>query len=112
MSALRAADGEVVGNELAPQVAEADLSALAAAAIDRWSGAGLSASSVATFKNVKFAIADLSGSCLGLAGENTIYIDWNAAGHGWFIDPTPAEGRRVFCNARHAEAASLGSRSD
>jgi hypothetical protein len=27
---------------------------------------------------------------LGLATRTTVYIDRDAAGHGWFIDPTPA----------------------
>ena len=37
------------------------------------------------------AVADLSSAQLGLANDNTIYLDRNAAGHGWFVDPTPAD---------------------
>jgi hypothetical protein len=33
-------------------------------------------------------IIDLSGSALGLATDDTLYIDLDAAGHGWFIDAT------------------------
>ena len=39
---------------------------------------------------VQFVISDLPGSYLGEAEGNLIYIDSNAAGHGWFVDPTPA----------------------
>ena len=42
-------------------------------------------------KSVQFTIADLPGSELGLAREGAITIDnADAAGHGWFVDPTPA----------------------
>lgn len=34
-------------------------------------------------------IADLGGTTLGLASGNTIWLDGNAAGWGWFVDPTP-----------------------
>ena len=36
-------------------------------------------------------MADLPGDTLGIAIGNTILIDTNAAGYGWFIDPTPAD---------------------
>jgi hypothetical protein len=36
-------------------------------------------------------IVDLPGGTLGFASGNTIYLDYNAAGWGWFIDPKPAD---------------------
>jgi len=44
-----------------------------------------------SFRQIEFAIVDLPGSLLGLTSENTIWIDRNAAGHGWFIDATPGQ---------------------
>src|SRR5262249_19935077 len=44
---------------------------------------------VAALNGVNIRIADLSGNLLGLADGNTIYLDTNAAGWGWFVDPTP-----------------------
>jgi hypothetical protein len=41
--------------------------------------------------NLSFEIADLSGASLGLTTADTIYIDSNAAGFGWFVDATPAD---------------------
>src|SRR5690606_29851225 len=35
------------------------------------------------------AITDLDGLQLGFSGYGTILIDRDAAGHGWFVDPTP-----------------------
>jgi CSLREA domain-containing protein len=43
------------------------------------------------YSNVEIAIADLPGATLGLATHNSITIDTNAAGHGWFIDNTPLD---------------------
>jgi hypothetical protein len=40
---------------------------------------------------VQFAIADLTGADLGLANAQQVSIDRDAAGHGWFVDPTPAK---------------------
>jgi hypothetical protein len=39
--------------------------------------------------DVDFRIADLPGTTLGLASGNTIWLDDDAAGWGWFIDATP-----------------------
>jgi hypothetical protein len=41
--------------------------------------------------SVTFAIADLPGATLGLATPRTIKLDVNAAGYGWFVDPTPLD---------------------
>ncbi len=37
---------------------------------------------------VTFEIADLEGLTLGWTGGDTVLIDVDAAGHGWFVDPT------------------------
>ena len=36
-------------------------------------------------------VADLPGGLLGEAVGKTILIDRDAAGYGWFVDPTPAD---------------------
>jgi hypothetical protein len=45
----------------------------------------------AALAGVKVEVANLSGKTLGEALGNTIWIDNNAAGYGWFVDPTPAD---------------------
>lgn len=40
---------------------------------------------------IDIQIADLGSAALGYAGGNTITLDDNAAGWGWFIDVTPAD---------------------
>jgi hypothetical protein len=69
----------------------AHLQPVLAAAIDRWAAAGLDAAALAKLHSATVVISALGGSTLGLAdaAANLIRIDDDAAGHGWFVDPTP-----------------------
>ncbi len=88
-SPLLAAGGEVsFGGELAA-LTGADLQPIVTDAIADWAGAGLAADQLEALLAVDFIITDLPGAMLGLATLDAIYLDVNAAGHGWFIDPTP-----------------------
>ena len=71
-------------------LAQADLQPIVNEAITLWSQAGLNAAEVQKLRQAQFVIADLPGSYLGETEGNVIYLDTNAAGNGWFIDPTPA----------------------
>jgi hypothetical protein len=53
-----------------------------------WRAAGVDTS---TLGAIDIHIADLAGAELGLADEahHAIWLDDNAAGWGWFVDPTP-----------------------
>ena len=42
-------------------------------------------------EEAKVLVVDLPGLLLAQAGSGVIYLDHNAAGHGWFIDATPGE---------------------
>jgi hypothetical protein len=73
-----------------PAITQADLDRLAREAARRWILAGVDPISVhRAFHGTTLAIADLEGSRLGEHLGNTITIDVNAAGYGWFVDPTP-----------------------
>ena len=85
---LTAADGEVAASATTSTLAQTELNAAVSEAIARWAAVGLNASIIAKLEQVQFTIADLSGATLGEAGNDTITIDTNAAGHGWFIDST------------------------
>jgi len=39
--------------------------------------------------SITVTFADLDGGAIGLTNANGITLDTNAAGHNWFIDPTP-----------------------
>jgi hypothetical protein len=70
---------------------DAQLQPILAAASDRWAAAGLDAAALAKLHSATVVIRDLGGSNLGMAyaASHLIRIDDDAAGHGWFVDPTP-----------------------
>ena len=72
--------GEITQAVVAPVVEEA---------ITRWEAAGLDQQSLDKMQNTTFVVSDLAGWSLGMTGGNTVWLDLNAAGCGWFVDPTP-----------------------
>ena len=52
----------------------------------RWQAAGID---TALVRDVNVRVANLGGASLGMASGNTIWLDDNAAGWGWFVDVTP-----------------------
>src|SRR5262249_15950338 len=66
----------------------AQLNPIVQAAENRWIAAGVKPSA---FDNVQFNIANIGNKMLAYAEGNTITIDANAAGFGWFVDPTPSK---------------------
>ena len=60
-------------------------------AIAEWAKAGLSSTSLDALRNAKFSIADLPGAYLGWTTNGQVFIDRDAAGYGWFVDPTPGQ---------------------
>jgi streptogramin lyase len=61
---------------------------LFAAALARWQAAGADTS---VLDNVQIQTGNLGGHTLGMASGHTIWLDADAAGWGWFVDPTPGE---------------------
>jgi hypothetical protein len=66
------------------------LQPIIAAAERDWAAAGVSQTLTDRLKNVQVVVADLPTGYLGLTEGNEILISPNAAGFGWFVDPTPA----------------------
>ncbi|PLX89359.1 MAG: hypothetical protein C0619_11450 [Desulfuromonas sp.] len=87
VAATAAADpsaGEALSDE--------SLAPIVAAAIDRWSASGLvDEVALARMAGVDFTIADLDGLLLGRTDDGEVTIDIDGAGHGWFVDSTPAD---------------------
>jgi hypothetical protein len=86
---LMAAD-QVAASANTPALTPSDLQPIVQEAVARWSSAGLDAAALAKLAQVQFVIGDLPSSYLGEATGSRIYLDTNAAGHGWFVDSTPA----------------------
>ncbi|MEM8790522.1 MAG: matrixin family metalloprotease [Pseudomonadota bacterium] len=73
-------------------VTDADLDAIKAEAIRRLAETeDLSPAEVARLNAFTIDIGDLTGATLGTTHRDRIVIDDDAAGHGWFIDETPAD---------------------
>ena len=86
---------------------QAALDAVVAAAISQWAAAGASASQLAAMHATDFSVADLAGSTIGQeSSPANITIDTDAAGHGWFVDPTPNDNSE-FTHAQNAEGTDL-----
>lgn len=62
------------------------LQPLLSEAVARWQVVGIDTSAL---RGIDLRISNLGGTTLGLASGHTITLDDNAAGWGWFVDPTP-----------------------
>jgi hypothetical protein len=90
-AALQAAGGAASGKAFLSHLRPEALAPLITDAVSRWEAAGLSAGRSAALRDVSVQVADLGGATLGPASGNTVWLDDNAAGWGWFVDPTPWE---------------------
>jgi hypothetical protein len=88
----QAADGAATGGGAEPLTA-AELAPVVKEAVAEWAAAGLSAAQVAQLERVRFEIGGINGGVLGLTtlGSTVVTLDATAAGHGWFVDTTPAD---------------------
>ena len=69
-----------------------DLALIVDEAVIRWSESGMfDGDALALLDDISIQIIDLPETTLGMAEDNTILIDSDAAGYGWFIDQTPGE---------------------
>jgi hypothetical protein len=60
---------------------------------------------------VQFVISDLPGSDLGETEGNRVYLDVNAAGNGWFVDPTPALNEEFAASGSQQQLTAVDSRA-
>ncbi len=78
-------------------------------AIDVWSARPLSVQQEGFLKQLDVRIADLPGATLGQVLGTTIWLDANAAGHGWFVDATPGDDVEFGPPDESHESAGLPS---
>jgi Ca2+-binding RTX toxin-like protein len=103
--APQAGDGQVASEALLTQAA---LDAIVAAAIERWSAA-LGTDVSAALQGVVFAVGELDGAGLAQTVGRIVVIDESAAGHGWFIDPTPLLDEEFAGASNDGEAQAKSS---
>ncbi len=73
--------GDLLDAALVPSVADA--------AMERWSRLPLSDALRRRLSSVRIVISDLPGDALARVVGRTIVLDGDAAGNGWYVDPTP-----------------------
>ena len=95
----------------AATLSPSDLQPIVAEAIARWAAAGLDAATLAKLSQVHFVISDLPGSDLGQADGTLVYLDSNAAGHGWFVDATPALDEEFTPTANAGQLQAIDPRA-
>jgi hypothetical protein len=81
---LMAIGGQAAVPSTSPALTADSLAPLAMAALADWARFGVDLSAV------RFAVANLSHGVLGEVRDGVVYLDDDAAGHGWFVDSTPA----------------------
>jgi VCBS repeat-containing protein len=106
---MLAVSGGVQASSATPgetHLSQAQLDSVVAAAIGQWALAGASANQLAALHATSFSVADLSGNVVGEQSPGHITIDTDAAGHGWFVDPTPSDNSE-FTHALNAAGTDL-----
>ena len=58
--------------------------------------------------NIQIQIANLGGTTLGVASGDTLWLDDNAAGWGWFVDPTPWDDSEFTTPGNQGEQNRMG----
>lgn len=86
---------------------DADLSQLVDAALAQWAAAGFAESQLAPLRKTLVVPADLPGDLLARVEPGRILLDRDAAGWGWFVDPTPTLDEEFFAPAAGRSAAAL-----
>jgi hypothetical protein len=97
-SPLHVLGGPAAGGENVDALSYASVQPLLAVAIEQWRAAGADPLRLNGLDRLSVQITDLSDSTLGLASQDLILLDRDAAGYGWSLDIWPqatAAGGRV-----------------
>jgi hypothetical protein len=94
-----------------PVLAQSELQPIVNEAVTLWSQAGLNATEVQKLRQTQFVISDLGGGLLGETQGNIVYLDTNAAGNGWFVDPTPASNEEFSAQAGSSQLKAVASQA-
>ncbi|MBI3469325.1 MAG: hypothetical protein HY000_40500, partial [Planctomycetes bacterium] len=97
--------GEAVAASGAGQITADAIGPLVNEAVARWLEALGGADSARRIADIQVQVIDLPGRLLGLASTSMIWIDANAAGHGWFLDATPEDDAEFESGIANSPAA-------
>lgn len=91
LSPLHVAGQPVGGDTDSDPLTFPKLEPIVAQAITEWASSYGDPALQIALRDVKFFIADLPGSILGLASSSVFWLDQDAAGYGWYIDASPSD---------------------
>jgi hypothetical protein len=86
-----ATGGPAAPAAVGPALSYSQLQPIVTQAIARWAAAGAPQSALQAMGSAQVVIANLPPDYLGAEHDATITISPNAAGYGWFVDPTPQQ---------------------
>jgi hypothetical protein len=94
-----------------PPLTQAALDGIVGAALTRLQAAGVGGALLSRLAAAQFRVSDLPLTELGVAlpSADRVLIDRNAAGHGWFVDPTPLQDEEYAPAPWGALAAPAGT---
>ncbi len=87
-------------------LSQAELNSVVAAAIAQWAAHGASAADLAALNATVVKVGTLDANIVGTEKAGLIVIDSDAAGHGWFVDPTPNDNSE-FTHAVNGSTTDL-----
>jgi hypothetical protein len=98
----------------AEAISSKELGTVAAAALKRLALAGVDAALLDGLASARVQLSALAGPYLGFAyGDyQQILIDPDAAGHGWFVDPTPFEDEEFDASGNALPGSAAEGRMD
>ena len=94
------------GNKIAA-IHPTSLDPIVSEAISRLTATGLTEQQSSVLQNVDFHVTKIDNrkQQLAYAVGNTVWIDDDAAGHGWFVDPTPMDDAEFASSVDRIDAA-------
>jgi hypothetical protein len=90
---------------------QVQLNAIVSGALARLRQAGVDPFLVAYLRTLDYQVANLPGRVVGLTSGRTITLDSNAAGRGWFVDPTPWSDAE-FANGQALAGSAASGKMD
>ena len=106
-NALKANAAVSVSPGMQPKLLPSELAPVVAEAIDGWVAAGVDPAELAQLRQLQFQIVDLPDAELGMQDGNTVWIDQDAAGHGWYLETTLGSDREFFRSTAGGELQAL-----
>jgi hypothetical protein len=105
-----AAGGEALGTAKVSALTDQELQSAVAGALARLRADGVNQNLVSLLASIQFSVGSLPFGDLALSyvNQNRVVLDPNAAGYGWFVDPTPLRDEE-FTSTSGRQVAGPGS---